>query len=188
MPIKAAVRSVLSQFIARLRDEPNLPRLTKMGLVVGRNLKMMSQCRIDFAHCWHITIGDDVTLAPRVHILAHDASMHTHLGYTRIGNVRIGNRVFIGASTTILPGADIGDDCIIGAGSVVSRSIPAGYVAAGNPARVLMTTDAYLAKQKARMTDANCFDESFTVSRQVRQPQKEQMIATTDERGFSFVK
>ncbi len=186
--MKAAIRSIVSRFIDRIRDEPNLSRLKKMGLVVGRNLKMMSQCRIDFAHCWHISIGDDVTLAPRVHILAHDASMHTHLGYTRIGNVRIGDRVFIGASTTILPGVDIGNDCIIGAGSVVSRSIPAGYVAAGNPARILMTTDEYLAKQQARMIDANCFDESFTVSRHVQQTQKEQMLATTAEQGFSFVK
>ena len=44
---------------------------------------------IDYSHSWHITIGDDVTLAPHVHILAHDASTKMHLNYARIGKVRI---------------------------------------------------------------------------------------------------
>lgn len=49
----------------------------------------------------------------------------------------IGNNVWIGAGVSILPGVTIGDDCVIGAGSVVNRSIPAGVLAAGNPCRVI---------------------------------------------------
>jgi len=51
--------------------------------------------------------------------------------------VRIGNNVFVGASTIILKGSEIGDDSIIGAGSVVSGRVPRGVIAAGNPCRVL---------------------------------------------------
>lgn len=51
--------------------------------------------------------------------------------------VAIGNNVWIGGSTTILPGVTIGNDVVIGAGSVVSRDIPSGTVAVGNPARVI---------------------------------------------------
>lgn len=51
--------------------------------------------------------------------------------------VRIGNRVRIGAGAIILPGVTIGDDTVIGAGSVVTKDIPAGVVAVGNPCRVM---------------------------------------------------
>ena len=49
----------------------------------------------------------------------------------------MGNNVWIGANVTILPGVTIGDDTVIGAGSVVNRDIPSGVVAAGNPCRVI---------------------------------------------------
>lgn len=186
--MKNRIRLILRNLLNTLRDEPNLYTLKKNGLKVGKNLKMMSQCRIDFSHCWHITIGDNVTLAPRVHILAHDASTWTHLGYTKVANVCIGDNVFIGAGTIVLPGVTIGNDCIIGAGSVVSRSIPAGQVAVGNPARVVMTTAEYLRKQQAKMIDDNCFDESYTIHAHLNQSQKTQMLQAIDSTGIAFVK
>jgi acetyltransferase-like isoleucine patch superfamily enzyme len=51
--------------------------------------------------------------------------------------VKIGSRVFIGARSIILPGVEIGDGAVIGAGSVVTQNIPAGALAAGNPARIV---------------------------------------------------
>ena len=51
--------------------------------------------------------------------------------------MRIGNNVWIGAGAVILPGITIGDDSVIGAGSIVTKDIPAGVVAVGNPCRVL---------------------------------------------------
>jgi acetyltransferase-like isoleucine patch superfamily enzyme len=56
---------------------------------------------------------------------------------TRSGRVAIGNNVFIGTRSTILKGANIGDNSVIGAGSVVVGNIPANVIAAGNPAKVL---------------------------------------------------
>ena len=53
--------------------------------------------------------------------------------------VTIGNDVWIGGNVTILPGVTIGDRCTIGAGSVVTRDIPAGSLAVGNPCRVIRT-------------------------------------------------
>lgn len=55
---------------------------------------------------------------------------------TAVAPIHIGNRVFIGANCTILKGVTIGDGAVIGAGSVVTRNIPAGAMAAGNPATV----------------------------------------------------
>ena len=51
--------------------------------------------------------------------------------------IRVGNNVWIGGNVIVLPGVSIGDNCVIGAGSVVTRDIPSGTVAAGNPCRVL---------------------------------------------------
>ena len=98
---------------------------------------MMGGVIIDFSHCWHITIGDNVTLAPRVHILAHDASTRKFINYTRLGKVNIGNNVFIGASSTIMPGITIGDNVVIGVGSIVTKNIDSNVVVAGNPAKFI---------------------------------------------------
>lgn len=100
MSLKAKLRSK----IMRLRSEISTEDLIKLGLTVGNNFSRQEKTLIDQSHCWLITIGNDVTLAPRVHILAHDASTKRALGYTRLGTVNICNNVFVGASTTILPG------------------------------------------------------------------------------------
>lgn len=106
-------------------------------MVVGKNFNRMHGVILDDSHCWLITVGDNVTMAPRVHILAHDASTCHHLGYARIGRVDIGDNVFIGADAVVLPGVSIGSDSVIGANSTVTKSIPSGVVAAGNPAKVI---------------------------------------------------
>ena len=58
-------------------------------------------------------------------------------GYQYNMPVRIGKRCWIGAGVLIMPGVAIGDDTVIGAGSVVTKDIPSGVVAVGNPCRIL---------------------------------------------------
>lgn len=147
---------VIRKILAYLRGEPqNINKLYKRGLKVGANFHRMGGVIIDPAHCYHITIGDNVTLAPRVHILAHDASTTMFLGKTRAANVRIGNNVFVGAGTIILPGVEIGNRVIIGAGSIVTKDIPDNLVVVGNPAKVICNIDEYLAKEKSKMNTDN---------------------------------
>ena len=110
----------------KIRGTINLKQLKKDGLKVGNNFNAQEGTIIDPGHCWLIEIGDNVTLAPRVHILAHDASMKKSLGYAKIGKVSIGNNVFLGASTIVLPNVRIDDNTIVGAGSVVTHSLLGG--------------------------------------------------------------
>ena len=131
------MKKLFSRLAAKIKGEQDLDKLIRRGLVVGTGFTRMGGVIIDPSHCWHIAIGDNVTLAPRVHILAHDASTKVFLGYTRVENTRIGNNVFIGAGSIVLPGVTIGSNVVIGAGSVVSKDIPDNTVAVGNPARVL---------------------------------------------------
>ena len=87
-----------------------------------------------------VTIGDGTQIAPGVQILTADhprdpATRRAGLEFGR--PVRIGRNVWIGAGALILPGVTIGDDALVGAGSVVTRDVPAGVIVAGNPARPL---------------------------------------------------
>lgn len=164
-----------------------LDRLKENGLRVGDNFNMLPECIIDFSHCWHITIGDNVTLAPRVHILAHDASTKIHLNYTKVKNVTIGNNVFVGTGSIIMPGVSIGNDAIIGAGSVVTKNVPKNSVFVGNPAKFVCTTQAYMEKQKLEMNGENTFDERYTLRENLSLQMKEEMIASIKKNGVAFV-
>jgi len=165
---------VLKYLYHQLREDPLVGHLNR-GLKVGANFGLMEEVIIDYSHAWHITIGDDVTLAPRVHILAHDASTKRPLGYTRLGKVNIGNRVFVGAGSIILPGVTIGDDVIIGAGSVVARNVESGQVVAGNPAVFRCPTEEYLNRKKEEMATYPVFDASYTLSQGVTEAMKDDM-------------
>ena len=110
---------IIRKYIFKIDDRPIIEILKENGLVIGKGVSIQGECIIDPSHCWLITIGDNVTLAPRVHILAHDASTKRELGYTIIGEVIIKNNVFVGANTTILPNVEIGNNVIIGVGNTI---------------------------------------------------------------------
>ncbi|WP_419174973.1 DapH/DapD/GlmU-related protein [Desulfosediminicola sp.] len=83
-----------------------------------------------------IKIGNDVYLGPNVCFFAsgHDvANFKIPTG----GDIIVGKNVWLGGNTTVLPGVIIGDNCVVGAGSVVSKSIPSNSIAVGVPARVI---------------------------------------------------
>lgn len=93
-----------------------------------------------------IYIGDSVMIAPNVVIATGTHPICPELRervYQYNLPVHIGNRVWIGAGSIILPGVTIGDDSVIGAGSVVTKDIPSGVVAVGNPCRVLRNIDQH---------------------------------------------
>lgn len=92
-----------------------------------------------------IYIGDSVMIAPNVVIATGTHPICPELrekAYQYNLPVHIGNRVWVGAGAIILPGVTIGDDSVIGAGSVVTKDVPSGVVAVGNPCRVLRKIDA----------------------------------------------
>ncbi|MGL5015765.1 MAG: acyltransferase [Bacteroidales bacterium] len=175
------------KILYRLQSNHTTECLIERGLKVGANFSRLHGVILDPAHCWLIEIGDDVTMAPRVHILAHDASLCNHLGYARIGQVIIGNNVFIGAESVVLPNVRIGNNVIIGANSTVSKDIPDGVVVAGSPARVICTTEEYLAKNRELMKSRPIYGEEYTTRSNVSQAMKQEMKDALKD-GFGFVK
>lgn len=87
-----------------------------------------------------IFVGDSVMFGPNVTVATAghpiDPALRLKVGQFNIP-VRIGNNVWIGANSVILPGITIGDNSVIGAGSIVTKDIPENVVAVGNPCRVL---------------------------------------------------
>ncbi|MFD1428990.1 sugar O-acetyltransferase [Lacticaseibacillus mingshuiensis] len=91
-----------------------------------------------------ITIGDNVFIAPNVCIITEQHPLNVEqrnegLEYTH--PITIGNNVWIATNVNVLPGVTIGDNCVIGAGSVVTRDIPANSLAVGVPAKVIRHLD-----------------------------------------------
>ena len=88
----------------------------------------------------HIYVGDNTMIAPNV-ILASAAHPldpeERRKGYQYNQPVHIGKKCWLGAGVIVVPGVSIGDDTVIGAGSVVTKDIPSGVVAVGNPCRVI---------------------------------------------------
>lgn len=179
------MKRFLKELIYRFRGNVTIDSLKKMGLSVGENFSAQTGYNLDPSHCWLITIGDDVTLAPHVQILAHDASTCKYLGYAKIGRVDIGNRVFIGAGSIILPGVTVGDNVIIGAGSVVSHSLSGNAVYAGNPARYICSIDDYVNKHKRQMLLRPVYSEEYTLRKNIsHQMKQEQSEALKDGIGY----
>ncbi len=108
----------------------------------GRHIKMGDYCYVNvncsFIDDGEIEIGDHTEFGPNVVIatVGHPLDPeHRALMYAE--KVTIGKNVWIGASCTILPGVTIGDNSVIGAGSVVTKDIPSNVVAFGNPCKVI---------------------------------------------------
>lgn len=110
----------------------------------GKNITIGNDVYINFGctllDCGQITIGDNTLIGPNVSVYSANHSLDA---VERIAGalipkpITIGKRVWIGGGSSILNGVTIGDDSVIGAGSVVTKDIPSGVVAAGNPCRVI---------------------------------------------------
>ena len=113
---------------------------------VGKNFYCNYDCV--FLDCGPITIGDNVMFGPKVALYAVNHPTEPEVRATNWNYpepITIGNDVWIGGSVVVCPGASIGDNTVIGAGSVVTKAIPANVAAAGNPCRVIreITEDEY---------------------------------------------
>jgi maltose O-acetyltransferase len=148
------LRGAWRRALARARGEADLESLVAQGLDLGEGAYVARGAHIDTGRPWLITIGDEAVLSPGASVLAHDASLVHHTGYTRIARVVIGKRVMVGAGAIILPGTRIGDDSVIGAGAVVRGEIQPGSLVVGNPARVVGQVAAVAALQRAALADA----------------------------------
>jgi maltose O-acetyltransferase len=88
----------------------------------------------------HVTIGEHVLIGPSCRFYTPNHPLDPddrRAGYERVAPIVVGDNVWFGGSVVVLPGVTIGENSVVGAGSVVTRDVPPGVVVAGNPARVI---------------------------------------------------
>lgn len=117
------------------------------GVKLGKNNFIAS--RFWSTEPYLITIGDYCQITSGVYI-------HTHGGgnpvrniipkFDCFGKVSIGNYVYLGTGSQVMPGVTIGNNVLVAAGSIVTKSIPDGVVVAGNPARIICSIEEYIEK------------------------------------------
>ena len=105
-------------------------------IYIGKNTRIHGSCIHAFKK---IHIGNDCLIAANCQIFDanghHSSAQQRHTNNGKAKEIKIGDNVWIGANSIILPGVSIGSNSIIAAGSVVNKSIPAEHIAGGNPAK-----------------------------------------------------
>lgn len=101
------------------------------GMDIHPTAQMSLSAVFDKTNPRGIHVGACSYIAFDARILTHDMTRGMRL------DTRIGANCFIGGRSLVMPGVEIGDSCIVGAGSVVTKSVPPGCIVAGNPARIL---------------------------------------------------
>lgn len=160
------MNNLLKKIKTKIKPDYNsLEYLRSRGVKIGENVNLYNT-NIDFGHGFLVTIGNNVTLTG-VHILAHDASTQIPLGVSKVGRV------------------NIGDNVIIGAGSVVSQNIPSNSVAAGNPAKIICSYSDFVAKHKKNMETAYIYDTYWADK---TKKQKKEMFENLSSGGIGYDK
>lgn len=149
------IRTMVYKLKKLLASEQTYVNILKRGGVkIGKN------CIIDKTaefgtEPYLISIGDNVRITKGVRFITHDGSLWVprNLGLVDkkadfFGKIVIGNNVNIGWNAIIMPGVQIGDNCIIAAGAIVTKNIPDNSVAVGMPAKVLESVQEYADKKR----------------------------------------
>jgi len=150
-----SLKNKIEYFLARTTAERYESYLRKKGIKIGKNIYWGNpkSINIDITRPCLLEIGDNVRLDTGLTILTHDFGTYVfRLVYkdfvSATAKVTIGNNVYFGQKCTVLKGVTIGDNCIIGLGSLITKDIPSNSVVAGSPAKVICTLDEYYQKRK----------------------------------------
>jgi maltose O-acetyltransferase len=153
-------RILVEQFNATSATDPVLRHKLLHDLLghLGRDSTIMPRFECDYGYqirigdrtfinygaiildCAAVTIGDDVQIGPSVQLLTatHPLGASTRrTGLESASPIRIGFGAFLGGGVIVCPGVTVGDEAVVGAGSVVTKDLPPRVLAAGNPAQII---------------------------------------------------
>ena len=127
----------------------------KLGVSLQPDLKIYGTSYYMFsAEPYLVTLGENVHISRNAEFVCHDGAT---LPFRKdipdlelAAEIKVGNNVFIGTGALILAGVTISDDSVVGAHAVVTKDVPAGSIVAGNPARIVKTTDDFIQQAKEK--------------------------------------
>lgn len=139
------------------KKQNNVSYYRSLGVQIGDNVSIISPISpvIFSSEPYLVCIGSNTTISFDVAFVTHDAATRVirnlpdgNSETVVYGPISVGENCFIGCRTTILPNVKIGNNTVIGAGSLVNRDIPSNVIAAGNPCKVICTLEEYREKHK----------------------------------------
>jgi acetyltransferase-like isoleucine patch superfamily enzyme len=145
-----------------------LEYLRFLGVRIGDGCSIYTDPHNFGTEPWLVEIGDDVTLGQGVRLITHDGTSRLFRDRlpgmspfgNRFGTILIRDNCFVGDNAILLPGVEIGPDSAVGAGSVVTKSVPPRTIVAGNPARPIRTLDEYIEDFRQRMVPLEATDRA----------------------------
>lgn len=161
--------SIVKELLKRYRcyKDP-VSYFRSLGVVIGERCEIRGGVNFG-SEPYLITIGNHVRINAGVQLITHDGGTWVLREYANVDNrenltlfkrIKIGNNVHIGSDSLIMPGVTIGDNCIIGCGAVVTKSIPSNSIAVGVPARVIESIDEYYEKHKDEFSFTKCMTKA----------------------------
>ena len=129
------------------------------GMTIHPTAEISLSAKLDRTFPKGVVIGAHSYVAFEARILCHDRTRGLYV------ETRIGENCFIGGRSMILPGVEIGDGSIVGAGAIVTKSVPPGSVVAGNPAKIVrsdITTGPYGRLPDADATESALVEKGLT--------------------------
>ena len=185
--MRKIVKKIIKHWAMR-SSKSYIKYLKSRGVVIGDGtfIRDPRSFRCDSTRCASITIGSNVYFNINTQIIAHDETakvfrLKYHDWLPSNGSITIGNNIVFARNVTILKGVSIGDNCIIGFGSVVIKDIPPNSVAVGCPARVICTLDEYYKKRQK-----NALKESFEYARNIQKRFKRKPIPKDFTESFVY--
>ncbi len=153
MKIKTIIKLVKSKLKGALKCAK------EDGMIVGKGVTVMSGVNFG-SEPYLITLGDRVRISSDVIFVTHDGGTWAFRGkyeeynnVAKFGKINVGADTFIGCKSVIMPGVTIGKNCVIGAGSIVTKDVPDETVVCGAPAKKACTLLEYAQKCKDQMPE-----------------------------------
>ena len=132
---KFLMRTLLATIIQKIR----MYKLKMGGVEIDSSTTLERNLNLDRLYPQGIHIGKSCMIASGTTILSHDHCKRTGSSIVDclLMDTYIGDRCFLAVNCMILPGVHVGDECIVGAGAVVTKDVPSNCIVAGNPARIV---------------------------------------------------
>lgn len=140
------IRKIMNKVIIFRKKDFVVSYYKKNGIKIGSGCLICTPLLLEEPYL--LEIGNNVTISSQIKFLTHDYSIHNVIGKSTLyGKITIGNNCFLGNNSILLPGVTLGDNIIVGAGSVVTKSFKEpNIIVAGNPARKIGTWNDFKLK------------------------------------------
>lgn len=149
IPLAYLLYFFIPQKIFRINGRVPWPMHFTSRVLYWKNIKVGNRCTPGMNACCYIqarngiAIGHNFRMGPGVGLISSNHDLNDYDAHTKEKPIVIGNNVWIGMNSVVMPGITIGDNAVIGANSVVTQDIPSNVIAAGNPCCVIRVKEPY---------------------------------------------